>query len=136
MIKIERAFLTDWIAAAFGIDYTFAEMPTTYTPTSGTPYAELRTVPNDQTAYSSADTDETDGVFITILRYPPLSKWDGKEMAQSVLDRYPVGKVLTYDGQSVKTTFKTRTQGEVIDGWYQITVSIGYRAFLTREKHE
>ena len=71
VVKIDQAFVSSFIAGGFGLEIAHENLA--YEPTTGTEYAELRTLNNDVTAYDLATLDITDGVFRVILRYPANS---------------------------------------------------------------
>lgn len=104
-----------------------------YTPTVGRPYAELRILPNDITPVSLAHSDETDGVFRVILRYP-VEKGDfpAKTMADRIFAAFPIGARLAYSGQTVTITSQQRQPGVAEEGWYVLVLTMAYKAFLTR----
>lgn len=130
-IKIDQALVSHWVSEAFGIDTAHENLP--YTPVNGTEYAELRVLPNDTTPYSLADSDETDGVFRVVLRYPvDAGAVPAKTMADMIFSAYPIGKRLAYSGQVVTITSQQRQPGVAEEGWYVVVLTMAYRAFTVR----
>lgn len=130
-LKIDQALVSHWVTSAFGIDASHENLP--YTPTVGTEYADLRVLPNDITPYSLKDSDQTDGVFRVILRYPiDAGAVPAKTMADTIFAAYPIGKRLTYSGQVVTITSQQRQPGASEEGWYVLVLTMAYQAFLTR----
>jgi len=131
MLKIDQAFIESFIEADFQIPTVYEN--TSYTPVVGTAYAELRMLPNDKTAYTVSDVDETDGIFRIILRYPAnAGAMAAKIKAQDIAEYYTIGSQVEYDGQSAIITGFSRQEGFPETGWYKIIVSIRYRAFIRR----
>tara|TARA_R110000765_G_scaffold7650_3_gene24961 strand:- start:831 stop:1229 length:399 start_codon:yes stop_codon:yes gene_type:complete len=130
-IKIDQAFVDSFINASFGIEIAYQNQ--SYTPTAGTAYAELLNIPNDITALDLNDTNETDGLFRVILRYPVDSgAIAAKTKAEAIMDNYPIGSSVSYSGQSARITAVNRQQGVVEESWYVTLITISYRAFIPR----
>lgn len=130
-IKIDQAFIDSFINASFGVEIAYQNLP--YEPTSGTAYAELLNIPNDITALDLKNTNETDGLFRVILRYPADSgAITPKTKAESIMANYPIGSSVSYSGQSAIITAVNRQAGIVEEGWYVTVITITYRAFITR----
>lgn len=130
-IKIDQAFIQSFIDGAYGLETAYQNQP--YTPTAGTPYAELLNIPNDITALDLKDTNETDGLFRIILRYPVDSgAFAAKNEAETIMANYPIGSSVSYSGQSARITAVNRQQGVVEESWYVTLITISYRAFIPR----
>lgn len=130
-LRIDQALTSRFIAGAYGIGIAHENLP--YSPTIGTAYAELNVLPNDETAFSANDSDETDGIFRIILRYPEnAGAIPAKTMADSIFDGFKVGDKFTYDGQMVEITGRQRAPGVRETGWYKLVLSIAYQAFTRR----
>lgn len=130
-VKIDQAFVEAFIAGAFGLEIAYENQD--YTPTEGTPYAEIVMIPNDITPLGLAQTDETDGIFRVLLNYPEnKSDLPAKQKADEIFAAFPIGRVLTYSGQRTTITNQSRARGVPEDGWYRLSLSFSYRSFLTR----
>ena len=130
-IKIDQAFIQSFIDGAYGLETAYQNQP--YTPTAGTPYAQLLNIPNDITALDLTDTNETDGLFRIILRYPVDSgAFAAKNQAETIMAEYSIGSSVSYSGQSARITAVNRQQGVVEESWYVTLITISYRAFIPR----
>lgn len=130
-IKIDQAFIQSFIDGAYGLETAYQNQP--YTPTAGTPYAQLLNIPNDITALDLTDTNETDGLFRIILRYPVDSgAFAAKNQAETIMADYSIGSSVSYSGQSARITAVNRQQGVVEESWYVTLITISYRAFIPR----
>ena len=130
-IKIDQAFIQSFIDGAYGLGTAYQNQP--YTPIAGTPYAELLNIPNDITALDLKDTNETDGLFRIILRYPVDSgAFAAKNEAETIMADYSIGSSVSYSGQSARITAVNRQQGVVEESWYVTLITISYRAFIPR----
>jgi len=129
--KIDKALVSRFIAGSFGLAIAHENAP--YEPVVGIPYAELMVLQNDTTAATLKHSNETDGVFRVILRYPA----DGgaiaaKEVADLIFAQFKVGQRLTYSGVTLTITGNQRQPGVPEDGWYKVVLTTPYRAFLAR----
>ena len=130
-VKIDQAFTSAFIAAAYGLPIAHENLP--YVPTAGTPYAELIIAQNDQSPLSITDSNETTGVFRVILRYPLESGSIGiKTMGDTIATTFKIGTLLTYAGQSAKITRVGRDVGFTEAGWYKIVLTFTYWAYIAR----
>lgn len=131
MLKVDQGLIDMFVDSAFGLPVAHENVA--YTPTSGTAYAELIVMPNDQTAFSVSDTDRTDGIFRVILRYPVNGgAVTAKTMADTVFAVFKVGSFFYYDDQKIEITGFTRDTGYHESGWYKLVLSIRYNAFIRR----
>jgi len=105
-----------------------------YTPGSGTTgFAELTHFPASIDPLTLNDTDEATGLYQIIVKYPADSgSIAAKTKADEVLALFPIGTAITYGVQKVYPTSKSLSSGRDDGGFYQITVRVNYRAFLTR----
>lgn len=127
--KLDQAFTSAFIAGDFGLPIAHENMP--FTPTGA--YAELVAAVNDITPYSLKTSNETDGVFKVILRYPvETGAITPKQKADQIMAAMKIGQKLTYSGQSLTITSHNRQPGAAEEGWYKIVLTLGFRAFLTR----
>ena len=129
-VLIDQALTQAFLDAAFGLPIAHENIP--YVPTDAA-YAELAFAPNDITPLTVADTDETDGVMQVTLRYPlNQSSIPAKQKADEILGAFPIGSKFTHGGQAVQIARARRSNGVAEDGWYAITITLSYRAFLRR----
>jgi len=130
-LKVEQAFLTHFVAGGFQLQIAYENLP--FTPTPGTAYAELRMLDNDITGLGLRDTNETDGIFRIILRYPVnTSSVAAKKKADDIFAHYQIGSLVEYQGQAAVIRSHQRQPGLAVEGWYTLVLSITYRAYLER----
>lgn len=130
---IEKAFLNRFYDGGFrhDLDIAFDNLP--YTPIIGTPYAEVFVIHNDITPYSLKHTNETDGIFRVILRYPVNESTKAiKEKAQEIFDWFKIGSRYTFNGQKVTVTRHMMDRGIQEAGWYKMVLTMYWKAFLSR----
>ena len=130
-LKIDLAFLQKFIDDAYGLPIAHENL--NYDPVAGTAYAELVNLPNDITPLSLKHSDQTDGVFRVVLRYPVnTGAINIKTMADSILTGFKIGTVVTYSGQTATVTRTGKNRGINDNQWHTLIVDIFYRAFITR----
>lgn len=130
--KVDQAFLYEFVDKFYDLEVSHENIE--YRPVLGTPYAEIMVLGNNITPYSLAHTDETDGVFRIILRYPKGSgQVDIKTKADEIFSVFKIGKKLTNEGVSVTVTSQARQSGVPESGWFKIVLTIGYKAYLRRQ---
>lgn len=131
MLKIDQALVSHFIGAGLSLPIAHENLP--YQPEAGTPYAELLVLQNDITPYSLNDSNETDGVFRVILRYPVNGGAVAiKTKADEVFAAFAIGQRLAYDGQRLTIVSHQRQPGVAEDGWYKLVLTLAYRAYITR----
>lgn len=146
-IKIDQAFTSTLLAAEPDLDIvwengtysvwggaSYAHQTGVYSPDTDRPYIEAFMLPNNITPLGLSTTNETDGLFRCILRYPAnTGSITAKQKADEIMASFPVGGRLTYSGQTVTVTSQDRRQGATSDdNWYSLVVSFNYIAFLSR----
>jgi len=130
MLKVDQGLTNLFISSAFGLP--IAHENAKYEPTLGTAYAEIFTIPNDETALST-DSDVTDGLFRIILRYPVQGgAIAAKTMADTIFDVFKVNSYFYYDNQKIEIIGFSRDTGYHESGWYKLVLSIRYNAFIRR----
>lgn len=130
MLKIDQALVERFTGGGFGLPIAHENAP--YTPT-GAPYAELLVLQNDRTPYSLADSDETDGVFRVILRYPVNGGAVAiKTKADEIFAAFKIGQRLTYSGQTLTILSQQRQPGVPEDGWFKLVLTMAYKANIAR----
>ena len=131
MIKIDQALTNAFISGSFGLP--IAHENDNYTPTAGTPYAEIYLIPNDITPITLSDSNENDGILRVFLHYKSDQlSITAKQKADEIFNYFKIGSVLTYETQKVTIVGLSRGRGINENGWYSLPLSIFYRAFLTR----
>lgn len=131
MVKIDQALVNHFLAGDFGLPVAHENLP--YQPIAGEPYAETLVLQNDITPLDLNNTNETDGVFRVILRYPSDSgSIDVKRKADEIFSHFLIASSITYDSQEVTIVRHDRAAGYAEQGWYKIVLTIGYKAFLAR----
>lgn len=129
-IKIDQALIAHFIDAGTGLPIAHENI--NYTPT-GDAYAEIIVLPNDTTALNYKHTNQTDGVFRAILRYPSgRGALPSKTAAEIILNHFKIATLIEYDGVLVEITGSKREPGVQEDGWYKLVLTVPYRAFITR----
>jgi hypothetical protein len=129
-LEIDQALVTAFLAGSFGIGVAHENRD--YKPEND-PYAEIIVLQNDTTPFSLAHSDETDGVFRVILRYPAGSgAITPKTKAEEIRQHFKIGTRLTYGGASLTIKGHQRQPGVQEQGWYKLIINLPYRATLTR----
>ena len=146
-IKIDQAFSTALLAAEPELDIVwengvfstwdgsvYETEKGVYEPTNERAYIEAFILNNDITPYGLSTTNQTDGLFRCVLRYPAnTGSITAKQKADEIMAAFPVGARLTYSGQTVTVTSQDRRQGATSDeNWYSLVVSFNYIAYLAR----
>lgn len=130
-IKIDQALISHFIDADLGLPIAHENLA--YEPIAGDAYAEIIVLPNDITALNYKHTNQTDGVFRIILRYPQnYGAMVAKTAAETILNHFSIATLLEYGGVFVEITGGKRDPGVPEDGWYKLVLTVPYRAFITR----
>ena len=130
-IAIDQAFINTFIDASLGLE--IAHENVSYKPTAGTEYVELINIPNDETALSINDSNETDGLFRIIL-YWPINEGSiaPKTKADEIISAFTIGTRICYSGQCATVTKTSRQNGISDGGWYKTIITIRYYAVIAR----
>ena len=130
-IKIDQAFTSDFMAQSFGLP--IAHENAEYDPSPGVAFVEIKCFPNEESALDLDSTNQTTGFFQFILRYPEGSgAITAKAMRQTIFDAYPIGRVLTYSGQTVDIAERYPFDAVPEDGWFRVSGRINYTARIER----
>lgn len=133
MIYIDRALITQFLAGNFNLPIAHENQSPAFVPVAGAPYAEIIVLQNDVTPLSLAHSNQSDGVFRVILRYPADSgAVAAKLKADEILGFYKLGTRLNYDGDALTITGNARHVGSVEYGWYKLVLTVSYKAFFGR----
>lgn len=105
-----------------------------YKPEKGTLYLRPTLITGD-TVQSSLGTNGQDrhiGVYqVDVFSDAGKGKNEAIVMADNIADLFKRGTTATYDGQNVVIIQPSRGVSATTDGWYQIPVTITYRANTT-----
>lgn len=133
LATIRSALNESWLEGAFGLPTAYENVP--FEPTPGTPYASLYVVPSkpDVATMGQGGLDEHDG-FMQVDLYYPTGQGDMPAVtkADEIYSYYFAGRTLAYQGQRVRVQITERSQGRVENGWYRLTMTIYYRAYIAR----
>jgi hypothetical protein len=131
VVAIDQALISAFISGAFGLPIAHENID--YAPTAGTAYAELLVLQNDVTPATLANSNDTDGVFRVILRYPANSgAVAAKVKADAIFNVFAIGQRLTYSGVTVTVLRNSRQPGVAEEGWYTLVLDMPYRANIVR----
>jgi hypothetical protein len=125
---IPAALIARYRAGAFFTDartaYANAEFAK---PGTSIAWAAVFAIPAQTEILSITDTDEMAGVFQIDINYPQnTGAGSAQAMADSIRAWFKRGTVL--DGVHLGAV--SVTPGAVVDGWYRVSVSVLYRAFV------
>lgn len=130
-VKIDQAFVSAFIDNDYGLPIAHENI--SYSPASGTAYAELRVAQNVEAPLSLTDSNDTTGVFLVTLRYPvDTGAIAIKTKADEIVADFKIATVFSYAGQSVKITRHGRDIGIAEDGWFKIILTFQYWAYVAR----
>ncbi len=130
-VKIDQALTHHFINGYYDLPIAHENMP--YKPKAGEAYAELLVIQNDVTALDFRDTNETDGIFRVILRYPVnTGSIPAKTMADEIFHHFAIGVQVGFEDQIVTIMKHDRAPGYSEQGWYKLVLTIGYKAFIDR----
>jgi len=129
--KLEQALVQHFIDGNFLLPIAYENNG--FDPVAGNAYAEISSFVNDETAFSLNDSDQTDGFFQVILRYPVDEySWDAKNKADEIRAHFKIGLRLENDGQKLTVTSRSADKGFNEDGWYKIVLRVFFTAVLPR----
>lgn len=127
--KIDQALVSAFIAGNFEIGIAYENLD--FDPVDA--YAELRVLHNDTTPATLKHSNQTDGVFRVILRYPTdATDIPAKKKADEIFSVFKIGRKFSYEGVRLTVTGNKREPGANEAGHYKLVLTIPYRAFLTR----
>ena len=132
--KIDSALIQAFTDGAFGLSW--ASENRAFTPTAGTAWAELFVIPNQPSVASLGDDgyDLHDGILQINLNYPAdTGAGAAKAKATAIRDYFYAGRSVLYSGQYVEVVSCGRDRaGRSVDSWYQIVVTVFWRAWTNR----
>jgi len=130
-IKIDQAFVQDFIDAAYGLPIVHENLD--YSPVAQTAYAELIMIQNATIAQSIADLNEDTGIFRIILRYPlNTGAFTIKTKAEAILTTFKISTTHTYGGLISRVTRVNREPGVPEEGWFKMVLTVSYITFTAR----
>lgn len=130
-IKIDQALIQSFIDGAFGLGISHENED--YAPTVGTAHVELKVMQNEVTPFSLDNLDDLTGLFQFTLKYPTnTGAIAAKTKCTEIFTAYPVGRELTYGGQTLKITGKQRVLAYPNGSWYNVVGRLNFVAILPR----
>jgi len=131
LLAIDQAFIEKFILEDF--ELPIAHENASYEPIPGTAYAELICINNDFTQYSLSGSQETEGIFRIILRYPVGAySITAKQKVEEILAAFPINSIVSYGTSRSKVIKHERKTGVPEEGWYKLVISITHKTFSTR----
>ena len=104
-----------------------------YTPVEGTLYLRESFLPNIKDAVGVAHTsaDDYEGLYqVSVMDGRGDRRFDAQEQARLISLHFPRGAEYSYNGVTVKITGTRLASAITEDGWYQIPVTISWRALV------
>lgn len=105
---------------------------TPYEPVEGSLYLRENFMPNikERVGVSHTSSDDYEGIYqITVADGRGDRRFDAQEQARLLSLHFPRGAEYTYNGVTVKIV-QSRVNGAVVDeNWYNVPVTIEWRAF-------
>ena len=104
-----------------------------YTPVEGTLYLRESFLPNIKDAVGVAHTsaDDYEGLYqVSVMDGRGDRRFDAQEQARLISLHFPRGAEYTYNGVTVKITGTRLASAITEDGWFQIPVTISWRALV------
>lgn len=104
-----------------------------YTPVEGSLYLRESFLPNIKDAVGVAHTsaDDYEGLYqVSVMDGRGDRRFDAQEQARLISLHFPRGAEYTYNGVTVKITGTRLASAITGDGWYQIPVTISWRALV------
>lgn len=104
-----------------------------YTPVEGTLYLRESFLPNIKDAVGVAHTsaDDYEGLYqVSVMDGRGDRRFDAQEQARLISLHFPRGAEYTYNGVTVKITGTRLASAITEEGWYQIPVTISWRALV------
>ena len=104
-----------------------------YTPVEGTLYLRESFLPNIKDAVGVAHTsaDDYEGLYqVSVMDGRGDRRFDAQEQARLISLHFPRGAEYTYNGVTVKITGTRLASAITEGGWYQIPVTISWRALV------
>ena len=131
--KIEAALIGSYLGAGLNLPTQYENRD--FTKPNGSPWAAVYFVPADPVVSSLGDDglDEYDGFLQIDLNYVRNEGRGQSRIHYDILrEHFKPGSSHSYAGQLVTSTSCAMTQGREVDGWYRVSVSCFFRAYVSR----
>jgi hypothetical protein len=130
---IPQAIINRYRSGAFFTDALTAWENAAFTkPALSVAWAALFHLPAAQVALTLSTTNDNVGLVQIDLNYPKNAGLGGVwNKADAMIASFQRGTILSHAGQVVHITTSDISQGREVDGWHRVSLSIGYRAFVT-----
>ena len=134
--NISLALIAKYRSGAFFADALTAWENKTFTnPASTVAWAAVFIVPNQPTIESVGDggMDGHTGFMQVDVNYPSNGGTGAAiAKADSVAQYFKAGTRIAYGGQQVQIQSCGRSQGRPVDGWYRVSLTINWTAYVQR----
>ena len=128
-LTISSALLGHYRAGAFFTDALTARENTSFIkPAKTVAWASVFNLPAQTSALSLRDSDEMAGVYQIDVNYP-IDGGPGSALSMADAIRAWFKRGTSVGGVEIGAV--TVNQGAPIDGWYRVSVSVFYRAFVS-----
>ena len=135
-LNISQALIDHYRAGAFFTDSQTAwENAAFVKPANTQAWSAVFLLPNQPTSESSGagGGDGHTGIFQIDINYPANSgSVQAMTKADSVSQYFKGGTRIAYGGQQVQILTCGRSQGRPVDGWYRVSLTINWTAFVQR----
>lgn len=134
--NISLALIAKYRSGAFFTDsLTAYENASFVKPANTTAWAAIFIVPNQPTIESVGDggMDGHTGFMQVDVNYPSNGGTGAAiAKADSVAQYFKAGTRIAYGGQQVQIQSCGRSQGRPVDGWYRVSLTINWTAYVQR----
>lgn len=130
---IDSALIQSFEAGTFGLP--IASENRKYDPSPNTPWAELFVVPNIPSVDTLGDggADIVTGFMQVNLNFPAeKGAGEAKQKATDIRNHFKAGTRITYNDQQVEIINAGRGLARNVNSWYQVIVTIQWRAWVNR----
>lgn len=131
--KIESALIGSYLGAGLNLPTQYENRD--FTKPNAAPWAAVYFVPGRPAASSLGDDglDEYDGFLQIDLNYV---RNEGRSQSRTHYDilreSFKAGAAHSHGGQLVTSIACEMSQGREVDGWYRVSVSCYFRAYISR----
>lgn len=132
---VQRALLTAVTTVLTPIPIASENM--SMQPPTDAKWAALHFMPNNPTIKTlggqTVGRDRVDGLLQVDLNYPvKTGTSEARADYEGIRAAFPAGEGLGYNGQEVVILTCGRSLGRIVDGWYRISITIGWYALISR----
>lgn len=131
--KIEAALIGGYVGAGLNLPTQWENVD--FNKPASSPWAAVYFIPSAPIVSSLGDDglDEYDGFLQIDLNYPRnTSKKLSRDHYEILRQKFCAGNYYTHHGQSVACTACEMSPAREVDGWYRVSVSCYFRAYVTR----